>query len=119
MRLRPGNHVNVLAQLDALDVEFAGLWVGAIYEGMYTRGVLDDRTRVLCMVGDCLAASETENSPQHMRGALREGATPAEVLDVILLSSAIAGIPHVVDVALDHFVKVLDDLGRAGERWVG
>jgi alkylhydroperoxidase/carboxymuconolactone decarboxylase family protein YurZ len=86
LTLRPRHHLNILAWLDAIDSEFAGLWVKFCYGGMYSRGIVDDKTRLLCMVGDCLAVSESTQARGHMRGAMRNGAAPREVLEVILLT---------------------------------
>lgn len=114
-RLRPGLHFNTISALDAIDTEFAGLWQDALYRDVYDRGVLDDRTRLLCIVGDCLAVGETYQAPRHMRSALRLGATPAEVLEVIFQSCPIIGHPNLMGIAVDDFVKVLEEEDRLGE----
>ena len=69
LTLRPRHHINILSWLDAIDPEFAGLWVRFCYQGMYGRDVLDPRTRLLCVVGNCLAIGEVMQSRGHMRGA--------------------------------------------------
>ena len=84
MRLRPKHHLNMLSYLHGLDEEFADLWVDFTYRGMYARGILDDRTRILCIVGNCIAVGEGIQIRSHMRGALRAGASPREVLEVLL-----------------------------------
>lgn len=114
-RLRPGLHFNTISALDAVDSDFASLWQDALYRDMYARGVLDDRTRLLCIVGDCLAVGETYQVSRHMRGALRHGATPAEVFEVIFQSCAIVGHPHLMGIAVDDFVKVLEAEGRLAD----
>jgi alkylhydroperoxidase/carboxymuconolactone decarboxylase family protein YurZ len=83
MTLRPKHHLNTLAWRDAMDSEYAGLWETFVYQGMYSRQLIDDKTRLLCMVGDCIAVNEMTEGRSHMRGALRNGATPREVLEVI------------------------------------
>lgn len=115
LRLRPGSHINVLSALDALDDGFAQLWLDKGYGAMYIRGVLDDRTRLLCMVGDCLAIGETHNGSRHMRGALRQGASPAEVFEVVVQSFAVMGSPRLMGWAIDDFVTVLEDEGLLEE----
>ena len=55
LTMRPHHHINILDWIDRMDSEFAGLWVRFCYGDMYSRGVLDDKTRLLCMIGDCLA----------------------------------------------------------------
>lgn len=115
LRLRPGSSINVLSSLDDLDQDFADLWLYYMYGGMYDRGVLDHRTRQLCIVGDCMAVGEGYQSPRHMRAALRQGATPAEVFEVIFMSAATIGHAHIMGIAINDFVQVLDDEGRLGE----
>ena len=51
-----------------------------IYGGMYSRLIVDDKTRLLCMVGNCAAIGEAVQGKAHMKGAMRNGATPREVL---------------------------------------
>ena len=115
LRLRPGHHINMLDTLDALDPEFLQAWLDAVYEGMYGRGVLEDRTRLLCVVGATLALGETHQSRRHMRAALRSGATPREVLEVIFHTTAFFGHPYVMPAAFDDLLRILDDEGRITE----
>ena len=115
LRLRPGHHLNLLTTLEALDPEFLEIWVDRIYEGMYCRGALDDAPRLLCVVGNCLAVGETHQSRRHMRGALRQGADPIEIMEVIFQSTLAVGHPHLMPMTLDDFVTILDDEGRLEE----
>ncbi|TAK54526.1 MAG: hypothetical protein EPO22_15295, partial [Dehalococcoidia bacterium] len=101
LRLRPKHHLNTLGWQDALDPEWAGLWVRYIYGGMYTRGIIDDRTRLLCMVGNCVAVNEAVQGRAHMKGAMRAGAKPREVLEVILQSAVNFGQPGML-----HSLKI-------------
>jgi alkylhydroperoxidase/carboxymuconolactone decarboxylase family protein YurZ len=112
--LRPHHHINVLAWLDKMDPEFAGLWVKFCYGAMYARGIVDDKTRLLCMVGDCLAIGESIQARGHMRGAIRNGAKPREVLEVILQSCVNFGMPGMMH-ALEIFVQVIAEDGRIEE----
>lgn len=114
LSLRPQHHLNILEWLTKIDPEFAGLWVRFCYGSMYARGIVDDKTRLLCMVGDCLAVGEATQARGHMRGAMRNGAKAAEVLEVILLTSANFGMPPMLH-ALEVFVQVMDAAGRLDE----
>jgi alkylhydroperoxidase/carboxymuconolactone decarboxylase family protein YurZ len=114
LTLRPRHHLNILAWLDAIDSEFAGLWVKFCYGGMYSRGIVDDKTRLLCMVGDCLAVGESTQARGHMRGAMRNGAAPREVLEVILLTCVNFGMPPMMH-ALEIFVELMAEDGRLAE----
>ena len=114
LTMRPHHHLNVLAWLDKMDPEFAGLWVKFCYQGMYTRGIVDDKTRLLCMVGDCLAVGEATQAQGHMRGAMRQGASPREVLEVIFQTAANFGMPPMLH-ALESFVQIMAEDGRLDE----
>jgi alkylhydroperoxidase/carboxymuconolactone decarboxylase family protein YurZ len=114
LTLRPRHHINILSWLDAIDPEFAGLWVRFCYQGMYGRDVLDPRTRLLCVVGNCLAIGEVIQSRGHMRGALRNGATPREVIEVILMTCVNFGMPPALH-ALEGFLQILAEDDRLDE----
>ena len=112
--LRPKHHLNVLEFLDKIDPEFAGLWVRFCYGDMYTRSIVDDKTRLLCMIGDCLAVGEATQSRGHMRGAMRNGASPKEVLEVVLQTCVNFGMPGMLH-ALEMFVQIMQEDGRLAE----
>ena len=114
LTMRPRHHLNVLAWLDTMDPGFAGLWVKFCYQGMYSRGIVDDKTRLLCMVGDCLAVGEATQARGHMRGAMRNGASPREVMEVILQTCVNFGMPPMLH-ALESFVEIMAEDGRLAE----
>jgi alkylhydroperoxidase/carboxymuconolactone decarboxylase family protein YurZ len=114
MTLRPKHHLNTLAWRDALDSQYANLWETFTYQGMYSRGLIDDKTRLLCMVGDCVAVNEMTEGRSHMRGALRAGASPREVMEVINQSAIFFGMPSMTK-ALKTFVEVVAEEGRLAE----
>jgi alkylhydroperoxidase/carboxymuconolactone decarboxylase family protein YurZ len=115
LRLRPGHHINLVDTIDALDAGFLQNWLDSVYLGMYSRNRLDDRTRILCVVGDTLAVGEGHQSRRHMRSALRAGATPRDLLEVIFQTTAIFGHPYLIPMALDDLVLLADDEGRLDE----
>lgn len=112
--LRPKHHLNVLEFLDKIDPEFAGLWVRFCYGDMYTRSIVDDKTRLLCMIGDCLAVGEGTQARGHMRGAMRNGAAAREVLEVVLQTAVNFGMPGMLH-ALENFVQIMNEDGRLAE----
>lgn len=114
LTMRPRHHLNVLAWLDTMEPEFAGLWVKFCYQGMYSRGIVDDKTRLLCMVGDCLAVGEATQARGHMRGAMRNGASPREVMEVILQTCVNFGMPSMLH-ALENFVEIMAEDGHLAE----
>ena len=114
LRLRPKHHLNILDYIDTLDEHFADIWVNFCYTAMYSRWIVDDKTRLLCMVGDCMAIGETTNARAHMRGSMRAGATSREVMEVVLLSSQNFGMPAMFR-GLGILVKILSEEGRLEE----
>lgn len=112
--MRPHHHLNILNWVDVMDSHFAGLWENFCYRDMYSRGMIDNKTRLLCMVGDCLAVGESTNARGHMRGAMRQGATPREVMEVIFMTSANFGMPPAWH-ALENFLQILKEDGRLAE----
>jgi alkylhydroperoxidase/carboxymuconolactone decarboxylase family protein YurZ len=114
LRLRPKHHLNILDYLDTLDDDFADKWVNFCYGAMYSRWIVDDKTRLLCMVGDCMAVGETTQARAHMRGSMRVGAKPREVMEVILQSCQNFGMPTMLR-GLGVFVKIMSEDGRLDE----
>jgi alkylhydroperoxidase/carboxymuconolactone decarboxylase family protein YurZ len=66
------------------------------------------------MVGNCVAVNEATQARAHMRGAMRAGATPREVMEVILQSAPNFGMPSMIS-SMKAFVKIMRDEGRAAE----
>ena len=114
LTMRPHHHLNILNWIDVMDSHFAGLWENFCYRDMYSRGMIDNKTRLLCMVGDCLAVGESTNARGHMRGAMRQGASPREVMEVIFQTSANFGMPPAWH-ALENFLEILAEDGRLGD----
>lgn len=114
LRLQPTHHATTVDRLDRLDQNFLKLWLDFIYAGMYVRGILDDKTRILCVVGVCVALDETVQGENHIRAALMLGATPREVLEVILQSTVYAGMPRCLR-ASAILERVLQEQGRLAE----
>jgi alkylhydroperoxidase/carboxymuconolactone decarboxylase family protein YurZ len=103
LRLQPTHHIASVERLDRVDPHFNKLWLDYVYAGMYSRGVLDDRTRILCIVGELFVVGEFHQAENHIRNALQHGASPRELLEVILQSTIYAGMPRFV-----RFVTILE-----------
>ena len=114
LRLQPTHHVQSVERLDRVDQQFAKLWLDAVYAGMYSRGILDDKTRVLCVVGELYVMGEFHQAEHHIRNVLMLGTSGREVLEVILQSTIYAGMPRFV-----RFVgileRALEEQGRLAE----
>jgi alkylhydroperoxidase/carboxymuconolactone decarboxylase family protein YurZ len=91
---QPAHKADGVQWMDTLDEGFTKLWVDFIYAGMYLRRVLDDKTRTLCMVGECLALQSQPQAENHMRNAMILGCTPAQVLEVVFQTTQYVGMPR-------------------------
>jgi len=94
--------------------DYLKLWFDYIYGELYPRGIIDDRTRLLAMVANCLALNEVKQLENHMRGSLLFGATPRQVLEVILQSTTYVGMPFCMT-ASSMLERILKEDGRLGE----
>lgn len=93
----------MVEEFDQLDRDWTQGWLDWIYGYQYNRGVLDDRTRVLVIIGECCVSSALVQLPNHIRTALRVGATKEE---------GARGDPPVGDLRRD----AQDDRGDEGHR---
>lgn len=116
IRLQPTHHAETVNQFDRLDQNYLKLWLDFIYKGMYVRGILDDKTRLLIMVGVCAVLDEQIQGDNHQRAALMLGASPREVLEVLWHSTIYAGMPRSLR-AVRQFDRILTELGRAHEAY--
>ena len=83
-----------LKAFDDLDPEIGRYLTESVYGDLYQRPGIDLKTRQLCTVAAFTAlASFKPHLKTHIDGALNAGATPAEVIEVILQMSAYAGFP--------------------------
>ena len=112
-RIRTQNHQHneSINAYDRHDPHYLKLWFDFIYGELYPRGVIDDRTRLLMMVGICLALNEPVQLENHIRGAMLLGATAREVLEVIVQSTAYCGMPTTIQT-----VRVLERIAKAENR---
>jgi len=99
-RIRTQNHQSneTINNYDTLDPHYLQLWFDFIYGELYPRGIIDDRTRLLMMVGICLALNEPIQLANHIRGALLLGSNVQEILEIIVNSTAYVGMPTTVQI---------------------
>lgn len=109
-RLQGEFFLRLVEEFDELDPEWTEGWLRWIYGAQYNRGVLDDRTRILPIVGYCVILDDQGQLPNHMRSALRAGATPREILEIILQASIYAGMPRTVR-AMRTYRAFMRDMG--------
>src|SRR5947208_1260306 len=78
---------------DEIDPEWHELFRGYVERGMYSRNVLDQKTRELCAVAALVVQNSQGALPRHIRSALDYGASRKEVLEVVLQMSVYGGFP--------------------------
>ena len=109
-RLQGEFFLRMVEEFDQLDEGWTQGWLDWIYGYLYNRGVLDDKTRVLTIIGECCVSSALAQLPNHIRTALRVGATKEEVLEVILHSAIYGGMPKMIE-AMRVYRSLMTDLG--------
>lgn len=114
LRLQPTHHPEAIMRMDRSDQNFLKYWLDFIYGGMYVRGVLEDKIRILCVVGVCTALDEMMQGENHVRAALALGATPREVQEVAVQSTQYWGMPRSLR-TMAILERVLREQGRMAE----
>lgn len=114
LRLNPDDFEEMIEWRDALDPHYTKLWLDYTYGGLFARGVLDDRTRLLVAIAQSVAISDLEGVEANIRAALGQGATPREALEVILQAGTYVGLPKVTPAAR-AFRRIITELGRMDE----
>jgi 4-carboxymuconolactone decarboxylase len=88
---------------------------GYAYGDVWSRPELDGHTRSLVMVGMMAASNRRNELGVHLRGALANGCTPAEIREVLLQVALYCGIPAALDAhhaALEAFKAAGIELDR-------
>jgi alkylhydroperoxidase/carboxymuconolactone decarboxylase family protein YurZ len=109
-RLQGEHFLHRVEELDELDPEWTEAWLTWIYDHMYNRTVLDQKTRILIVLGECCVLGAEMQIANHMRSAMRAGATKEEVLEVVLQSAIYGGMPRCM-VAMKHYRALMKDIG--------
>jgi len=97
---------------EVLDAEWTQAWLTFVYDAMYGREVLDERTRVLVVIGECIAAGHHDHLTHHMNTAISLGVGPDELLEVCLQSAVPLGLSG-LHRALAAYRAIMTDLGLA------
>ena len=109
-RLQGEHFLNRVEELDELDPEFTEEWLKWVYGYMYNRTGLDPKTRILVVLGEAIVLGAEMQIPNHIRSAMRAGASQDEILEVILQTCIYAGMPRMM-VAMKAYRKLCRDLG--------
>lgn len=81
---------------------------------VWQRGVLDLKTRSLITVAMLTALGKQHELKGHVRGALNNGATPAELQEVLLQAAVYCGVPTAVE-AFRTAASVVEGEGDGGK----
>jgi 4-carboxymuconolactone decarboxylase len=81
---------------------------------VWQRGVLDLKTRSLITVAMLTALGKQHELKGHVRGALHNGATPAELQEVLLQAAVYCGVPTAVE-AFRTAASVVEGEGDGGK----
>lgn len=103
--------LRMVHEFDELDTEWTERWLTWIYDFLYNRRVLDDKTRILIVIGECVVSGYFEQLANHMRSALEAGATKEEVFEVIVQAAIYAGMPKAIE-AMRMYRTLMTDLGK-------
>lgn len=85
-------HVNRTAR-DEFRAPFTEYVTDAVWGQIWGRPGLDRRTRSMLTVALLAGLGHHQELPMHLRAAIRNGVTPAEIQEVLLHTCAYAGVP--------------------------
>jgi alkylhydroperoxidase/carboxymuconolactone decarboxylase family protein YurZ len=114
IQFRGRHHLDLLAHRDELDPTWADLWLRFTYQDMYSRRILDDRTRIICTVGDTLAVGDFVQARAHIVEALKIGIPPRQIMEIVFLIGPYFGSPKMA-ASLVLFEKIIEEEGRTAE----
>lgn len=80
-------------EIDAFQKDFRELAVGWCWGANWGRETLDRKTRSLATLAMLVAMRSQDEIKVHVRGALRNGATPEEIRELIIHATIYAGVP--------------------------
>lgn len=85
--------------------------MGTVYGEIWQRPALDMRSRSLCMVSVAIGMPEAQqNLRLHIRGALENGISKEEILEVIMHVGLYVGYPKVV-ASMNTVIEVFKEVG--------
>jgi len=99
-----------LARIAELDPTWAQMFDRYVLSGMYERTVVDQKTRELCAVAALCVLDRRSPLRDHMKGAIRNGASEAEVVEVLVQTSVYGGFPVALS-GLEAWREVKVELG--------
>lgn len=111
MRINPRDFPDMLKWRDELDPHYTKPWLDYTDGGLYNRGVLSERARLLVAISQAVAMDEMEFLESHIHSALKHKAPPREILQVLLQITVYPGTPKITR-AVRVFRKIIAKRGR-------
>jgi 4-carboxymuconolactone decarboxylase len=102
-----------LATANAFTAEFQTFITEHVWGALWTRPGLQRRERSLITLALLAGLGRAEELPLHVRGALHNGLTPEEIREVLLHTSAYAGVPA-VNTAFAVARRTLEEIAAEG-----
>lgn len=87
---------SIIDELEAIDPAFNKMFKETVYGGMYSRTVLDFKTRQLITVAACTVSNALPQLDGHIRAGLRVGLSVEEIREVIFQMVIYVGFPFVM-----------------------
>jgi 4-carboxymuconolactone decarboxylase len=98
----------VIAELEAVDPAFNRMFKELVYGGLYSRTVLDARTRQLVAIAACTVINALPQLEGHARAGLRVGLGVEEIREVIFQMVVYAGFPFTMQ-AFRLFQRIVEE----------
>jgi 4-carboxymuconolactone decarboxylase len=111
-RFNPGTFDERVAERDGLDQHFTRLWLDFAITGMSTRPMLDDRTRLLVLIGQYTMAKSHAALEDTIRAAIAASVAAREILEIVL-QCVVYGGHTTVEPAIAVFHRVARGAGSA------
>lgn len=97
-----------LDELEAVDAAFAQMFKELVFGGMYSRTVLDAKTRELLTIAACTVTNALPQLDSHARVGLRVGLTAEEIREVIFQMVVYVGFPFTMQ-AFRLFERIVQE----------
>ena len=95
--------------LEKLDPTYRQWWERTVFGGLYSRDVLDQKTRELCALSALVMTGKLPQVRAHILASHYAGATRAEIQEVIFQTFIFGGAPVVLG-ALETMVDVYQEM---------
>lgn len=108
-RMFPEVGVKGMEFLEKLDPSYRRWWENTVFGGLYSREVLDQKTRELCALSALVMTGKLAQIRAHILASHYAGATRDEIQEVIFQTFIFGGAPVVLG-ALETMVEVYREL---------